>query len=246
MNKKFDVVGFIPARSGSTRIKNKNLKLIGGRPLVYWSVLKALKSKMFDKIIFSSDSSRYFEILKQFLKKDKIDHKSLIFDKRSLAHSKTKSKIFDYIKLDLLKKFNLNKNHLLVQLLPTCPLRKIITIKKIVSFALKKEKNIFSVCAYDFHVSFALSLKKNLYWKPLFKNSPLINGNTQSQSQIKYFHPNGVINCLFVKHLKKSNNSIYEKALPVVVPKKESLDLDTKEDFEIIKILIENNMFKSK
>jgi len=238
MNKKFDIIGFIPARSGSTRIKNKNLKLLGGRPLIYWSVLKALKSKKFNKIIFSSDSRRYFNILKKFLKKDKIDHKILIFDKRSLAHSQTKSKIFDYIKYDLIKKFHLNKNHLLVQLLPTCPLRKINTIKKIVSLALHKEKNVFSICEYDFHVSFALSLK-NLYWKPLFKNSPLITGKTQSQSQIKYFHPNGVVNCLFVKYLKKSNNSIYENAIPVVVSKKESLDLDTKEDLEIIKIIIE-------
>ena len=94
MNKKFDVIGFIPARSGSTRVKNKNIKIIGGRPLLYWSVLKALKSKMFNKVIFSSDSSRYFNILKHFLKKDKIDHKILIFDKRSLVHSKTKSQTY--------------------------------------------------------------------------------------------------------------------------------------------------------
>ncbi len=241
MIKKYNVIGFIPARSGSTRFKNKNIKLIDGKPLIYWSVIKAIKSKKFDKIIFSSNSAEYFTILLKFLNKDKIDHKNLFFDKRSSSHSKTKSKIFDYIKYDFIKKFNLKKDDLLVQLLPTSPMRKIKTIKNVISLALKKEKNIFSVSEYNFHVSFAMSIN-GLNWKPLFKKSPLKNGDTQSQRQIKYFHPNGVINCLFIKYLKKKNNSIYQKAIPYIVSKVESLDLDTKEDFEIIKILTENNI----
>ena len=52
MVKKYNIIGFIPARSGSTRVKNKNIRLINGRPLIYWTVFKALKSKKFDKIIF--------------------------------------------------------------------------------------------------------------------------------------------------------------------------------------------------
>ena len=45
MKRKFDIVCFIPARSGSTRIKNKNIRLINDRPLIYWSVAVTLKSK---------------------------------------------------------------------------------------------------------------------------------------------------------------------------------------------------------
>ena len=56
------IIGFVPARSGSTRLKNKNIKIISGKPLIYWTVSKALKSKKFDKIIFSSNSKRYFSI----------------------------------------------------------------------------------------------------------------------------------------------------------------------------------------
>ena len=141
-----EIIAFIPARSGSTRIKNKNIRLINRRPLIYWTVSKAIRSKKFDKIIFSSDSSKYFKILIKHLKKDKLNISKLLFDKRDDNHSKTKSKIFDYIKFDLIKKFNLKKNDLLVQMLPTCPLRSISSIIKIINFSiLKKKKFICSV-----------------------------------------------------------------------------------------------------
>ena len=90
-----EIIAFIPARSGSTRIKNKNIRLINERPLIYWTVSKAIKSKIFDKIIFSSDSEKYFKILIKYLKKDKLNISKIIFDKRDFIHSKTKSKIFD-------------------------------------------------------------------------------------------------------------------------------------------------------
>ena len=76
--KKSEIICFIPARSGSTRIKNKNIRLINGRPLIYWTVSKAIKSKKFDRIIFSSDSDNYYNILTKYLKKDKLNYKNFI------------------------------------------------------------------------------------------------------------------------------------------------------------------------
>ena len=40
----------IPARSGSKRIKNKNFKKFKGKPIISYSILTALKSKIFSKI----------------------------------------------------------------------------------------------------------------------------------------------------------------------------------------------------
>ena len=37
-------IAFIPARSGSSRLKNKNIKLLNGEPLIYWTVKSAIKS----------------------------------------------------------------------------------------------------------------------------------------------------------------------------------------------------------
>ena len=101
MTKKSKVICFIPARSGSTRVKNKNVRLIKNRPLIYWTVLRAIRSKMFDKIIFSSDSEQYYKILLKFLKKDKLNFKNLVFDKRSDAHSKQNQKFLIILNLIL-------------------------------------------------------------------------------------------------------------------------------------------------
>jgi len=237
MMKNIKTICFIPARSGSTRVKNKNIRLINNRPLIYWSVLKAIKSKMFNKIIFSSDSEKYFKILVKFLKKDKINYKNLTFDKRDNLHTKTKSKIFDYLKNDLIKKFNLTKNDLLVQMLPTCPLRSIKTIKRAVNFSITTKRNCFTVCEYDFHISFSLKIYKKK-WAAVFKNSPMLTGNTQSQSQKKYYHPNGAINCLYVSTLNKKTSSIYQKGTPIIIPKKEAFDIDTKDDLKIMRVMM--------
>ncbi|MGD9838220.1 MAG: flagellar modification protein B [Afipia sp.] len=46
----------ICARGGSKGVPNKNLKLLGGRPLIAWSVLQAKATGLFDRVVVSSDS----------------------------------------------------------------------------------------------------------------------------------------------------------------------------------------------
>jgi N-acylneuraminate cytidylyltransferase len=57
------IVGLIPARSGSKRVPNKNLRLLAGKSLVYWAVGSALESGVFDDIVVSSDND---DILRAF------------------------------------------------------------------------------------------------------------------------------------------------------------------------------------
>ena len=47
----------------------------------------------------------------------------------------------------------------------------------------------------------------------------MITGNTQSQSQKNFYHPNPAINCLWVKKIKKDSKSIYQNALPYIINK---------------------------
>ena len=241
MKNKTNIICFIPARSGSTRIKNKNIKHINGRPLIYWTVVSAIKSKKFDKIIFSSDTVLYYNTLIKYLKKDKYNYNNIVFDNRDAIYAKTKSKIFDYLKFDFIKKFNLSSNDLLVQMLPTCPLRSIETIKRAIKYSIKTKKNCFSASEYDFHLSFGFSIKGKK-WKPVFKNSPMMTGNTQSQSQKNFYHPNPAINCLYVKSLKKNSQSIYKHALPLLTTKREGLDIDTHEDLKLCDLLLKSRV----
>ncbi|MCI8972718.1 MAG: acylneuraminate cytidylyltransferase family protein [Lachnospiraceae bacterium] len=50
------ILGLIPARGGSKGVPNKNIKLINGKPLIVWTIEKALESELLDKVIVSTDS----------------------------------------------------------------------------------------------------------------------------------------------------------------------------------------------
>jgi len=60
------VIALIPARSGSERIKNKNVKLLGEHPLVAYTILAAKKAGIFTDIILSSDNETYAAIARYY------------------------------------------------------------------------------------------------------------------------------------------------------------------------------------
>lgn len=55
-------IAFIPARSGSKRIKNKNIKLFLGFPVISYSIKAAQQSALFEKIVVSTDDSEIGEL----------------------------------------------------------------------------------------------------------------------------------------------------------------------------------------
>ena len=56
----------IPARSGSKRIKNKNIKNFVGKPIIYYPINTAIKSKLFTKIHVSTDSKKISKLAESF------------------------------------------------------------------------------------------------------------------------------------------------------------------------------------
>ena len=56
-------IAIIPARSKSVRIKNKNVKYFSGKPIIYWSILAAKKTNIFDRIIVSTDDKKIINLV---------------------------------------------------------------------------------------------------------------------------------------------------------------------------------------
>lgn len=119
---KNSVVGLILARSGSKRLKNKNLLAFKGKPLIFWTIDEALKCKKIHKLILSTDYDR--KLFKKYL-----INKKFLFIKRKkfLAKSNVKSETVIY---SLKKKLSKYKYTCLLQ--PTSPLRKNIHIVKLI------------------------------------------------------------------------------------------------------------------
>lgn len=59
-------VAFIPARSGSKRVPNKNIKILDGHPLMAYSIVAARESGIFDSVICLTDSVEYASIAKYY------------------------------------------------------------------------------------------------------------------------------------------------------------------------------------
>ena len=60
------ILGIIPARSGSKGLKNKNIKVFAGKPLIYWTIKEAKKVKNINKLIVSTDSKKIATIAQKY------------------------------------------------------------------------------------------------------------------------------------------------------------------------------------
>ena len=109
------ILCIIPARGGSKRIKNKNIISFKNKPLIYWTIQAAKKTKYIDKIIVSTDSKQIkkeaekLDIEVPFLRKHAIDDDASVHDATLEAIIQTEKK---YGKYDIV-----------LQLMPNCPLR---------------------------------------------------------------------------------------------------------------------------
>ena len=56
----------IPARAGSKRIKNKNIIYFMGKPIIAYSILLAIRSKLFKKIVVSTDCKKIKKISEKY------------------------------------------------------------------------------------------------------------------------------------------------------------------------------------
>ena len=66
MTSRYRKVALIPARSGSKRVKDKNVKLLNGHPLIAYTISAAIDSNVFDDVICATDSAYYADIARYY------------------------------------------------------------------------------------------------------------------------------------------------------------------------------------
>jgi len=221
---------FIAARGGSKGVPGKNLKKIGGRPLIAHTIRKALKSKIFSHVIVSTEDKRIANIAKQngadvpFLRP-----KYLATDNATtidvILHTVKKLETLGY------------KFDIIVNLDVTVPFLRMDDVKGAVQ--LLKRKNcdgVFGV--YKQHL--------NPYYNIVEKNSrgflkivkPLKNRPNSRQSSPVVYQMNG-LHVMRKESIKKSKTWYTSKILPFEIPIETGLMIDTNFEFQIAK-----HMFK--
>ena len=105
----------IPARKGSKRIKNKNSKFFFGKPIIQYSIDNALKSKLFDKIIITTNDPKIININKKYRNK-------ILLIKRDQKLCKSSSKLIDVLNDVILKMNKIDEFNEIYLLMPCAPL----------------------------------------------------------------------------------------------------------------------------
>lgn len=216
------VLAIIPARKSSKRLKNKNFKNFNGKPLIYWTIQRALKSKFIDQILVSTDSEIILNYCKKFSK--------IVTSRRPNKLAKDNSLIEDVLEYELTKK-KFKKFEYFILLQPTSPLRTVKTIERSLKITIKKNLNS---CVSFFKKKINLL---NLYQ---FKNKQIINTKfNYNKSKFKYFSPSGDIYICKIKYFLKTKKIIYKETYPIFVNKNIS-DIDDEKDFKLAEIKHKN------
>lgn len=217
---------FIPARSGSKRIKNKNVRKINGKPLICWTIKYAKKyTKKNDDIIVSSDSD--------YINKISIKEKVKFF-KRPKNISGDKAEVYFAVVHALNKIKNSKKYKYIALLQVTSPIRPKNMISKGVKI-LKKNKNFQNLIHLEKTNYKVGSLSKKNEWEPLYGSM------SRGQDINNQFRPSG---CLFLylrkdfenykKFKKRKNYGFIQKE------KIETVNIDNEEDFVKLRFLLKN------
>ena len=131
-----EVWAFIPARSGSKSIKNKNIVSLKKKPLLAYSLEAAKNCKKIDKIIFSTDSYKYFNVARKY--------GDFFFHKRKKHISSDTSTDLDVF-YDFVKNYKGILPKFFVHLRPTTPFRNSDLLDKIINEFIRKEKKFSSL-----------------------------------------------------------------------------------------------------
>ena len=233
-NKK-SVLAVILARGGSKGIKKKNIKKIQNHPLISYSIYAGKNSKLVDEIIVSSDSKEIINVSKNYgadapFVRPKILSGDKVPSVTALKHAvleaeKFYGKTFEYI----------------IELPCVSPLRDKDDINAALNILIKKK--VDSVISYvntgEKHPTRLKRIKANKVTN-FCKDYPEPDIGSRRQDFEPCYIRNGAIYSMTRNTLIKKNSRNGEKSIPYIMSDEKSINIDTKFDFEIAKMLIEN------
>jgi CMP-N,N'-diacetyllegionaminic acid synthase len=217
----------IPARGGSKGIPRKNIYNLAGKPLIAWTITSALKSKMIDEVIVSTDDKEISDISRKWGAKVPFKRpKSLASDKalrnNVITHALAKVKGYD----------------VLIFLQPTSPLRNAKHIDE--SLTLFFETNSRACVSITKqhptpHWIYKISNSKHLV--KVFDQA----SSSNRQDEECFYKLNGAIYITKICDFKKSNDSdpfITDDTIGYEMDDLYSFDVDRPVDLKIVEKLI--------
>ncbi len=219
----------IPARAGSKSVPNKNIRLIAGKPLIYYTIKSALESKLFSHVIVSTEDKKIASIAKKY------GAEVPFMRPRNLATDKTPQ---EQVLLHAVKKLNSLGIDFEIFVYRDCTVPFIDSSDMNGAIELLKKSDCYSTCA-------SIKAHPNPYfgmWEPNKEGFLKISKTTdkvisrRQDAPIVY-----IIDGLFVfwtKKFLKTRKCLTSKMLPYEISREHSHMIDFEFDFKVAELLI--------
>ncbi len=220
------VLGLITARGGSKGVPRKNVRMVGGKPLIAWTIDAALKSKTIDHLILSSDDEEIIAVAREwgcevpFVRPDELASDtagSLDVVRHALE---LEGEGYDYI----------------VLLQPTSPLRTPEDINATLDLChTRNTPTCVSVCEVDKTPYWMFKVDDNSCLEPLF---PIEQMPVNRQEANPVYMLNGAVYVARTNHILDGGGFVSRDTIVYIMPPERSLDIDTEQDLALMEFSI--------
>lgn len=227
------VLVYIPARSGSKSIKDKNIVDVAGKPLMAYTIEAAKASKYVDRVIVSTDSEQYGAIAQKF-GADVPFLRPSEFATDTSPEMDTTIHLMDWLENNGLEYFG--KFDIIMRLQATSPLRTAEDIDKgLELFVSKDADSIISVFECPVTPLWMNTLPQDLSMAN-FIPEPIRRKNRQELPT--HYQLNGAIFAARWDFIKQKKSWYGEKSYAFIMSKEHSVDVDDMLDLEFARFLI--------
>lgn len=226
-----NVLCTICARGGSKGVKNKNIKELGGKPLIAYTIEQAKASKLFEHIVISTDSDAIADVAKAY--------GAEVFFKRSDEMASDTAGKLDVIKDAFIRsEAHYQKQYdYLVDLDATAPLRSVEDIKNsFAQFINNDNDNLITAMPSRKSPYFNLVEMENDGKVTLSKK--LEGAILRRQDVPKSYDMNASIYIWKRECILKEKTLFLDKTGLYVMPEERSIDIDTELDFKFVEFLM--------
>jgi len=218
----------IPARGGSKRLPRKNIKLLNGKPLIFYTIDAVLSSGVFDKVVFTSDDDEILDKVKTNYSTD-----ILKIIKRPGELASDTSKVIDTVMYFLDEEYDQTW-----LTLPTSPLKIADDFIQATKLLDENTDSVLSYTEMEFPPTLGLVVGQDNKVFDYDKSLPWQNGNSRSQDHPTVYRPNGALYGSWTSKLKLNKNYYLGDTKGYFMSRRRSIDIDTQFEFDLAEFIL--------
>ena len=223
------ILGVVPAKGASTRLARKNIRALGGKPLLGWAADAARATDRFDRLVVSTEDEEVAAVARRH------GLEVPFMRPRELAVDPVEA---DGVALHAIEALadRGEQYDVVAIMLPTCPFRTADDIAAALDlFFSRSEPNLMSLSPFTHTPFAALIVDPSGLATPVFPDLFGASARTHPAA----YRPNGAIHVLDVEWFRRSRSYRASPMIAYVMPRERSVDIDTDEDFRLAARMIE-------